>query len=103
MSWTEMFRHLQEEPRWNADRRACSAEHAAASVRCGGKDTRLSAFRFPFFFHCVAGLSGAKPGSDIEASRVVAGFHFNPAMAFPLARTSAGEKVRSLALAPAVL
>ncbi len=31
MSWTEMFRHLQEEPRWNADRRACSAEHAAAS------------------------------------------------------------------------
>jgi hypothetical protein len=25
-----MFRHSQEEPRWNADRRACSAEHAAA-------------------------------------------------------------------------
>src|SRR5271166_2267325 len=74
-----MFRHLQEEPRWNADRRACSAEHAAASLRCGGKDTRLSAFRFPVlsvpssfrskFFHVVAGSSEAKPGSDIETFR----------------------------------
>src|ERR1700734_4010079 len=61
-----MFRHLQEEPRWNADRRACSEEHAAAPVRRGGKDTRLSAFRFPFSFVRSPDEAQRNPGAACE-------------------------------------
>ncbi|MGB7178299.1 MAG: hypothetical protein WBD33_15755, partial [Xanthobacteraceae bacterium] len=60
-----------------ADRRACSAEHAAASVRCGRLDTRLSAFCFPFFFRdlfrsVIAGHSRLKNG--------VTSFAYDPAI-----------------------
>jgi hypothetical protein len=39
---------------WNADRRARSAERAAASAGADGRITRLSAFCFPFFVVVVA-------------------------------------------------
>ena len=42
-------RSPKREPRWSAERRACSAEHAAAPVWCRIGWMRLSGLRFPFF------------------------------------------------------
>jgi hypothetical protein len=103
-----MFRHLQEEPRWNADRRACSDEHAAASVRCGRLDTRLSAFRFPFFRssvrHCERSEAIQCSGAETSAAETGTSAALDCFVASLLAMTgndSRRESVTAFASAPA--
>ena len=61
------------EPWRNADRRARFAKRALHRARCGGWNTRLSAFRFPLFF-VVARVERSEPRELNASFTIVPGF-----------------------------